>query len=108
MSKPEKGFIVEYAKTGRASCKRCKNKIDKDVLRLGKYVQSPHFDGWVPNWFHVDCYFGSTKAMPDPEDIAGMADVRFDDSQKIKGFIRGTGTASPVKASKAAAKGGGS
>jgi hypothetical protein len=29
----------EYAKSGRASCKTCKDKIDKGVLRLAAMVQ---------------------------------------------------------------------
>lgn len=32
-------FRVEYAKTGRASCKSCKSPIAKDSLRLAKIVQ---------------------------------------------------------------------
>jgi hypothetical protein len=28
-------FTLENAKTGRASCKKCKQKIDKDGLRIG-------------------------------------------------------------------------
>lgn len=32
-------FKAEYAKTGRASCKGCKNKIDQAELRIAKMVQ---------------------------------------------------------------------
>ena len=32
-------FRAEYAKSGRAACKGCKNKIDKDELRLAAMVQ---------------------------------------------------------------------
>lgn len=32
-------FSSEYAKTGRAKCKLCKEQIDKDTLRLAAMVQ---------------------------------------------------------------------
>lgn len=38
---------VEYAKSGRSTCKGCQKLIDQGELRIGKMVQSPHFDGEV-------------------------------------------------------------
>jgi hypothetical protein len=41
-------YVVEYAKTGRASCKNkpCKNKnIPKDVVRVGKVSPNPFSEG---------------------------------------------------------------
>lgn len=32
-------YHVEYSKSNRASCKKCKNKIDKDVLRIAAMIQ---------------------------------------------------------------------
>ena len=32
-------YQVEYAKSGRASCKACKNKIDQGELRVAIMVQ---------------------------------------------------------------------
>lgn len=32
-------YIVEYAKSSRASCKTCKENIGKDCLRMGVMVQ---------------------------------------------------------------------
>lgn len=29
-------FVIEHAKTARAGCKECKQKIDRDTLRIGK------------------------------------------------------------------------
>lgn len=37
-------YRVEYAKTGRAGCKKCKNKIDQGVLRIAAMVQVRNFD----------------------------------------------------------------
>lgn len=32
-------YRVEYAKTGRAACKKCKVKIDQGILRCAAMVQ---------------------------------------------------------------------
>ena len=32
-------YRVEYAKTGRAGCKKCKVKIDQGILRVAAMVQ---------------------------------------------------------------------
>lgn len=32
-------YHAEYAKSSRASCRKCKGNIQKDVLRLAVYVQ---------------------------------------------------------------------
>ena len=34
-------FCVEYAKTGRSGCKKCKAKIDKGDCRIGKITANP-------------------------------------------------------------------
>uniref|UniRef100_A0A803M7S8 Poly [ADP-ribose] polymerase n=1 Tax=Chenopodium quinoa TaxID=63459 RepID=A0A803M7S8_CHEQI len=48
MAAPEKPWKAEYAKSARAACRTCKNNIAKEILRFGKMVQSPHFDGFMP------------------------------------------------------------
>ena len=35
-------------RSSRSACKACKDKIQKDELRLGQMVQSQHFDGKIP------------------------------------------------------------
>ena len=84
--KPEKGFKVEYAKSGRAGCKACKEKIAQDSLRLGKMVPSPHFDGYQPNWFHVKCYFAKKNSRIENgvADIEGFMDIKYEDQKLIK------------------------
>ncbi|KAJ1495699.1 hypothetical protein T484DRAFT_1761705, partial [Baffinella frigidus] len=102
---PAKPFTVEYAKSGRAGCKSCKNKIDKDELRIGKMAQSPHFDGFVPLWHHAKCILSKPKIkIESTDDIAGFHELKFDDQQLIKNAISGKAVpAVPEKAKKAAA-----
>ncbi|XP_044742670.1 poly [ADP-ribose] polymerase isoform X2 [Chrysoperla carnea] len=79
-------YMAEYAKTGRSSCKGCKTPIDKDTLRLAVMVQSPHFDGRVPNWYHMKCFFQKQrpKALGDFEKVLNL---RIEDQNKLKEFV---------------------
>uniref|UniRef100_A0A493U027 PARP-type domain-containing protein n=1 Tax=Anas platyrhynchos platyrhynchos TaxID=8840 RepID=A0A493U027_ANAPP len=55
MAEPsEKPYRAEYAKSGRASCKKCGESIAKDSLRLALMVQVPH--GTKANWSPF-CFF---------------------------------------------------
>ncbi|XP_006812383.1 poly [ADP-ribose] polymerase 1-like [Saccoglossus kowalevskii] len=81
-------FKAEYAKSSRASCKFCKGSISKESLRLAKMVQSPHFDGKMPNWFHYSCFWKRNKATSHGE-FGGLETLRWDDQQKIKDKIAG-------------------
>lgn len=55
-----KPFAVEYAKSGRAACKICKDPIAKDALRIAKVVQSRQFDGYMTMWHHYGCLLKKT------------------------------------------------
>eukprot|EP00954_Amorphochlora_amoebiformis_P000039 2645-Amorphochlora_amoeboformis.AAC.2 len=37
-------FVVEYAKSGRSSCKALKRKIEKEEIRIGKLLPNPFSD----------------------------------------------------------------
>lgn len=50
------GHVIEAAKSGRASCKVCKKKIDKGELRLGEEVPNPFSEGEMSfRWHHLEC-----------------------------------------------------
>uniref|UniRef100_A0A1L8DH70 Poly [ADP-ribose] polymerase n=1 Tax=Nyssomyia neivai TaxID=330878 RepID=A0A1L8DH70_9DIPT len=75
-------FLTEYAKSNRASCKKCKNKIGKGELRLAMMVQSAFHDSKQPNWYHSTCFF--EKARPSSEgDIAGFGSLQMCDQEFI-------------------------
>uniref|UniRef100_A0A182VQR6 Poly [ADP-ribose] polymerase n=1 Tax=Anopheles minimus TaxID=112268 RepID=A0A182VQR6_9DIPT len=79
-------FLAEYSKSNRASCRLCKQKIDKDVLRLAAMVQSPMYDGKVAQWYHEDCFF--KKQRPTTEgDVANFDALRYEDQKKIRDAI---------------------
>ncbi|XP_047244775.1 poly [ADP-ribose] polymerase 1 [Girardinichthys multiradiatus] len=101
----EKLYKVEYAKSGRASCKTCKESIAKDSLRLAIMVQSPMFDGKVPHWHHFSCFWLSAEAQS-PADIAGFSDLRWEDQEKVKKAIESGGAVGVGRGDqKSAAKG---
>jgi hypothetical protein len=46
-------FSVEPAKSGRATCKGCMQKIAKDTLRVGKEYDTGQYQGVA--WKHLTC-----------------------------------------------------
>ena len=56
-------YCVEYAKTGRSSCKKCKSQIEKGVSRIGKITANPFSDdgGEMKVWYHTKCMFETLK-----------------------------------------------
>ncbi|CAF1225824.1 unnamed protein product [Rotaria sp. Silwood1] len=85
----ESGFQAEYAKSDRSTCKGCYSTIAKDTLRLAIMVQSPSFDGKIPTWYHMGCFFKKVKPA-DPQIIKGFDNLRWDDQEKIRKKIDGT------------------
>ncbi|XP_065898100.1 poly [ADP-ribose] polymerase 1-like isoform X2 [Dysidea avara] len=90
MASQELPYRAEYAKSGRASCKACKGLISKDILRMAHMVQSSHFDGKVPNWYHFSCFFKKFRVKA-TSDVAHFDSLRWDDQKKIEGHCTGGG-----------------
>ena len=48
-------FCIDYSKRGTAKCRKCKKVIDKDILRIGKYMA---FKGnIIKHYYHSTCAF---------------------------------------------------
>ncbi|KAK7072126.1 DNA ligase 3, partial [Halocaridina rubra] len=90
-------FCAEYDKRGAAKCKRCKDKLEKGQLRIGKIVPNPFSEsgGDMKAWHHVDCLFetfkrarATTKKLEDPiDDLEGWEDLEVEDKNKIQDLI---------------------
>lgn len=104
-SQDDKLYKAEYAKSGRASCKKCKENIAKDSLRMAIMVQSPMFDGKVPHWHHFSCFWLRAAAQS-TSDIAGFSDLRWDDQEKVKKAIESGGATGGKGDHKGGSKGG--
>lgn len=81
-------YKSEYAKSSRSSCRGCKSKIESDTLRLAVMVQSPMFDGKVPNWYHCKCFFEKQRPQT-VDDFQDFATLRYEDQKLIKKKIIG-------------------
>ncbi|XP_026855307.2 poly [ADP-ribose] polymerase 1 isoform X2 [Electrophorus electricus] len=100
----DKLYKAEYAKSGRASCKKCKENIAKDSLRMAIMVQSPMFDGKVPHWHHFSCFW-LRASVQSSSDISGFSDLRWEDQEKVKKAIESGGATGGKSDQKGAAKG---
>ena len=87
-------YIVGYAKLGTSSCKKCKQKIAKGSLRIGKVTSNPFSEdgGDMKQWFHPSCIFetfvkarATTKKIQDPDDFEeGFYKLEQEDKDEIK------------------------
>lgn len=59
----ETTYCIETAKSGRSACKTCKEKIDKDELRIGKESPGPSDDFKMTSWYHAKCFTIPPKAL---------------------------------------------
>uniref|UniRef100_A0A1A9WQP6 Poly [ADP-ribose] polymerase n=1 Tax=Glossina brevipalpis TaxID=37001 RepID=A0A1A9WQP6_9MUSC len=85
-------FKTEYAKTGRANCKGCKNNIAQGSLRIAAMVQSAFHDGKQANWFHESCFF--KKQRPSSVgDIENYENLRIEDQKRLEQKIETLGNA---------------
>lgn len=67
--------VIEVAKSGRAACRKCKEKIAKDDLRFGHEVPNAFADGEMTHqWLHLKC-----AAQKHPAELAeALADYTGD------------------------------
>ncbi|MEE6473712.1 hypothetical protein FKM82_010148 [Ascaphus truei] len=100
----DKLYRAEYAKSGRASCKKCGDNIAKETLRLAIMVQSPMFDGKVPHWHHFACFWKRARVVSHGE-IDGFTELRWDDQEKVKKCIETGGAAAEKGGGSAGGKG---
>ncbi|CAE6927135.1 PARP1 [Symbiodinium natans] len=91
-------YVVDYAKSGRSSCKefRCKQKIDAGELRIG--IEAPEDDhrGTQLGWYHPACLWktftyktNANKEIQSREDIQGFAKLKQDDQTLIENLLSG-------------------
>lgn len=56
----------------------------KDELRVARMVRSPFFDGFQPQWFHLDCFFFKNAwGAKSPSELQGVTDLRPDDQKLV-------------------------
>nr|XP_028563139.1 DNA ligase 3 [Podarcis muralis]XP_028563140.1 DNA ligase 3 [Podarcis muralis]XP_028563141.1 DNA ligase 3 [Podarcis muralis]XP_028563142.1 DNA ligase 3 [Podarcis muralis]XP_028563143.1 DNA ligase 3 [Podarcis muralis] len=92
----EQRYCVDYAKRGTAGCKKCKEKILKGMVRIGKVVPNPFTEsgGDMKEWYHVKCIFeklerarATTKKIEDITDLEGWEELQDSEKELINQHI---------------------
>ncbi|NWV73230.1 DNLI3 ligase, partial [Dasyornis broadbenti] len=92
----EQRYCVDYAKRGTAGCKKCKEKIVKGMVRIGKIVPNPFTEsgGDMKEWYHVKCIFekldkarATTKKIEDITDLEGWEELQDEEKEIINKHI---------------------
>uniref|UniRef100_A0A672QR66 DNA ligase 3 n=1 Tax=Sinocyclocheilus grahami TaxID=75366 RepID=A0A672QR66_SINGR len=100
----EQRYCVEYAKRGTAGCKKCKDKIMKGLVRIGRIVPNPFSEsaGEMKEWYHVKCIFeklerarATTKKIDDITELEGWEELQDEDKELINKHV--SANASPKK-----------
>ncbi|GBG68001.1 hypothetical protein CBR_g1120 [Chara braunii] len=104
-----KPFKAEYAKSGRAACKKCKDPIAKDALRIARVVEAKQFDGYMTLWYHASCVLSNPGFFNSVDDIEGADLLRWEDQQRLKKYadgetLGGGGKGDPAGKGKAAGR----
>ncbi|EGD73288.1 hypothetical protein PTSG_05004 [Salpingoeca rosetta] len=106
-------LTMEYAKSSRAACRKCEEKINKGELRLGVLMDPPaeaSFRGKVPWWYHRRCFIGALSAHKDialaslaPEQFKNHKRISADDLADVRSLFDAARKAAGVKAASAPA-----
>ncbi|NWW80835.1 DNLI3 ligase, partial [Climacteris rufus] len=92
----EQRYCVDYAKRGTAGCKKCKEKIVKGMVRIGKIVPNPFTEsgGDMKEWYHVKCIFekldkarATTKKIEDITELEGWEELQDEEKDIINKHI---------------------
>nr|XP_060622654.1 DNA ligase 3 [Anolis sagrei ordinatus] len=92
----EQRYCVDYAKRGTAGCKKCKEKLLKGTVRIGKVVPNPFSEsgGDMKEWYHVKCAFeklerarATTKRIEDLTDLEGWEELQEPEKEMINQHI---------------------
>ncbi|CAJ0584922.1 unnamed protein product, partial [Mesorhabditis spiculigera] len=91
-------YRAEYAKTNRSTCKKCKQPIGQDALRISVREPSQFFDGMQDFWWdfsmkiflrhHYKCFWTALKGGEINErSIRGFDWLKWEDQERIRASI---------------------
>ncbi|CAJ0579142.1 unnamed protein product, partial [Mesorhabditis spiculigera] len=81
-------YRAEYAKTNRSTCKKCKQPIGQDALRISVREPSQFFDGMQDFWHHYKCFWTALKGGEINErSIRGFDWLKWEDQERIRASI---------------------
>ncbi|KAH8234048.1 hypothetical protein KR032_007804 [Drosophila birchii] len=88
-----KDFGVEYAKSGRSSCRGCEQRICKDQVRVRKTVYDTEVGmkyGGQPLWHHLECFAQLRTELGwymSGENLPGYSILKSDHQAEVKNLI---------------------
>eukprot|EP01084_Bolivina_argentea_P027902 51840_1 len=88
-------FSVEHAKSNRSKCKKCKEKIPKDNLRMGVHTEKwEDEDGneWhgTTKWIHLKCFDKAIRKKPKSKnDIIGFKLLSYNEKKTVLNYVFG-------------------
>ncbi|EFA76327.1 polyADP-ribosyltransferase [Heterostelium album PN500] len=79
---------IEYSKSNRSTCKKCRAPIALNDLRIGLETKSRAFDGYDVSWYHLQCYkFDRVKYI---NQLKYFDMLRWDDFIKVREILKDT------------------
>ncbi|KYQ92097.1 poly(ADP-ribosyl)transferase [Tieghemostelium lacteum] len=84
-NKEELKTSVEYSKSNRSSCKKCKGSLPVDSIRIGLETKSRVWDGYDVYWYHVKCFQFSTVHYL--KQLKHFDLLRWEDQMKLRELI---------------------
>lgn len=87
-------FSIEYAKSGRAKCVVCEEKIEKDAVRISKLdydADTPWQGGPVPRWHHVECFAKAQQKLEFFGQVEKIKDFKLlekEDQKMVKKIVK--------------------
>lgn len=83
-------FSIEYAKSSRATCKGCEEKIVKDEIRISKKdfesMEGRKYGG-IDRWYHLDCFVKirtDLEFFDQADSLAGIKALSKEDQATVK------------------------
>ena len=89
-------YVIERAASGRATCRRCGEKVDKGCLRVGAPIKWKGETPYISAWQHVACsrlhaYHGTfalsgeqVDAFTLRADVAGAAALSAEEAERVR------------------------
>eukprot|EP01018_Ginkgo_biloba_P034176 Gb_33067 [translate_table: standard] len=83
-------YAIENAKSSRATCKSCNEKILKGEVRISTMTDSdnPRFRGKVPAWRHAKCFLETGCWKSAMEELAGWDSLTAEDMQAVQNIAK--------------------
>ncbi|RLI59206.1 MAG: hypothetical protein DRO87_03580 [Candidatus Thorarchaeota archaeon] len=81
---PVESWRVERAKSGRATCRTCRGKIEKDTLRIGEPSFFQEHKSW--KWHHLACVADDIWGIPE-EKLEGYEELDSDEQNVVRETI---------------------